>query len=111
MRGHTNSSSSHIINSIKAPLCSCGPISRGANEVFDNVFVMNSCISSVWTIFNNRQKDSVLQVTLCALPRGMMSEISQAITHKHCFWFEEQITEFSAHFQFWKGITVLANTD
>ena len=29
----------------KAPLCSCSPIFRG--EVFDNVFPMNCCISSV----------------------------------------------------------------
>ena len=44
-------------------------------------------------------------------PRGMMSEISQSITHKDCPCFKEWITKFSAHFQFWKGITVPANTD
>ena len=117
MGGHTNLSSSHIINSIKAPVCSCGPISKGAYEVFDNVFLMSSCISSVQTIFNKGWKDLVFQVsplariTLCALPRGMMSEISQSITHKDCSCFKEWITKFSAHFQFWKGITVPANTD
>ena len=40
-----------------------------------------------------------------------MSEISQSITHKHCSCFEIWITDFSAHFQFWKDITVPANTD
>ena len=45
----------------KTPSCSCGPISRGAYKVFDNVFLMNSCILSVWTIF--RIKDSVFQVS------------------------------------------------
>ena len=50
-------------------------------------------------------------MTLHALPRGMKSELSQSKTHKHCSCIEERITEFSAHFQFWKGITVPENTD
>ena len=37
-------------------------------------------------------------------------QISQSITHKHCPCFKEWTTEFSAQFQFWKGITVPANT-
>ena len=50
-------------------------------------------------------------ITLCGFPRGMMSEISQSITHMHCSCFGEWITEFSAQFQFWKGKhrLVLAN--
>ena len=47
----------------EAPLCSYGPISRGAYEVFDNVFLMNSCILFVWIIFNKRWTDSFLQVS------------------------------------------------
>ena len=43
--------------------CSYGPISRGAYEVFDNVFLMNSCILFVWIICNKRWTDSFLQVS------------------------------------------------
>ena len=47
----------------KAPLCSCGPISWGAHMKFSTMFFMNSCVSSVWKMFNKRWKVSVLQVS------------------------------------------------
>ena len=56
MGGHTNLSSSYIII-MRANFLGC------TYEVFDNVFLMNSCISSVWEMFNKRWKDSVLQVS------------------------------------------------
>ena len=37
--------------------------------------------------------------------------LSKSIAHKHYYYFEAWINEFSAHFQFEKGITVPTNTD
>ena len=40
----------------KALLCSCGPIFRGAYDVFDDIFLMKGCISSLRTIFKKKSE-------------------------------------------------------
>ena len=80
----------------KAPLCSCSPISSG--EVFYNVFLMNSCISSVRTIFNKRWNDSVLQVSPISLDHTMGPHKQRQCTPlvqfkwKFIHWFETLFT-------------------